>query len=238
MSHKVDIHQAQTDILRELLFQPKAGYAQLQKPTGLSSDHFNFHIKKLIELGFVKKISRGSYTLTPAGKEHANKLDTDNRSIERQPKVAVLLCIKRQTKRGETEFLMHQRTKHPYFGYWGFPTGKVRWGETILQAAARELAEETNLHADLDYIGLYHELVKIKETGEIIEDKIFHLIACTNVSGTLLIDFEGGHNEWKTRAGIEAEPKKYQSYRIEMDMMHGVYENFIEQTVEVTEKDF
>jgi hypothetical protein len=53
MTLEVTIHSTQTSILRELLFHPHAGYAELQKPTGLSSDHFNFHIARLVELGMV-----------------------------------------------------------------------------------------------------------------------------------------------------------------------------------------
>lgn len=67
MSLEVNIHAAQTSILRELLFHPHAGYAKLQKPTGLTSDHFNFHISRLVELGLVEKVSRGLYGLTPRG---------------------------------------------------------------------------------------------------------------------------------------------------------------------------
>ncbi len=33
MSLEVNIHEAQTSILRELLFLPAAGFAELQKPT-------------------------------------------------------------------------------------------------------------------------------------------------------------------------------------------------------------
>ena len=148
MSHEVKIHDAQTSILRELLFHPKANFAKLQKGTGLSSDHFNFHIQKLVELKLVEKVSRGSYALTPRGKEHANKLDTDNNTIERQPKVAVILAVERKNSKGQKEYLFQERLKHPYFGFWGFATGKIRWGETIVQTAERELMEETGLTAD------------------------------------------------------------------------------------------
>ena len=55
MSLEISIHAAQTSILRELLFHPDAGYTELQKPTGLTSDHFNFHIARLMDLGLVKK---------------------------------------------------------------------------------------------------------------------------------------------------------------------------------------
>ncbi len=134
MSHEIAIHHAQTSILRELLFHPNAGYTELQKPTGLSSDHFNFHINRLIELGHVEKLSRGRYSLTPRGKEYANRLDTDNNTVERQPKSAVILALERE-RNGQKEFLFQERLKNPYFGFWGLPSGKIRWGETIIETA-------------------------------------------------------------------------------------------------------
>jgi predicted transcriptional regulator len=112
MSHEVKIHEAQTSILRELLFLPTAGFAELQKPTGLTSDHFTFHINRLVELGFVERAGRGRYRLTTVGKEYANRLDTDNNTIERQPKSAVMLLVERE-RAGKQEFVFQQRLKHP-----------------------------------------------------------------------------------------------------------------------------
>ena len=100
MSLEVNVHDAQVVILRELLFHPSANFAQMQKITGMSSDHFNFHIQKLVALGLVEKTGRGRYGLTPRGKEYANKLDTDQNTIERQPKTAVILAIERQANGG------------------------------------------------------------------------------------------------------------------------------------------
>jgi hypothetical protein len=125
MSLEVKIHQAQTTILRALLFLPAASYADLQKPTGLSSDHFNFHIARLVEIGLVEKVSRGRYYLTSQGKEYANRLDTDNNTIERQPKSAVIIGLTR-VHNGEIEYLFQQRLKNPYYGFWGLPSGKIR----------------------------------------------------------------------------------------------------------------
>jgi len=194
MALDVKIHEAQTAILRELLFHPHAGFAELQKPTGLTSDHFNFHIARLVELGMVEKTARGQYKLTAKGKEYANKLDTDSNTIERQPKVAVCLVI--HDAEGRT--LMQQRLKQPYYGYWGRPTGKIRWGETILQAAARELKEETNLQADLTFRGTQHKMDYNQKTGELLEDKIFFMIQGANPRGDMLTEFEGGRNQWMT----------------------------------------
>jgi 8-oxo-dGTP pyrophosphatase MutT (NUDIX family) len=205
MSTKIDIHPAQTAILRELLFHPTARFNELLKKTDLTSDHFNFHIKKLVELGLVSKTARGEYRLTPRGKEYANKLDTDTNTIERQPKVAVIFAIERDGK-----FVFQQRRKNPFYGFWGMPTGKVRWGEAIAETAAREAAEETGLTAEFDVVGLYHERVELAERpGEFSEDKLLFICRSHEWSGELIKDFEGGHNEWRRIDDILKNEKTY-----------------------------
>lgn len=210
MAHNVEIHQAQTLILRELLFRPDASFTELREPTGLESDHFKFHIAKLVEIGYVAKTVRGRYALTDDGKEHANKLDTDNNSIERQPKSAVLLLVEKDGK-----YIVQERLKHPYFGYFGLPSGKIRWGETIHHAASRELKEETGLSADTEFVGVYHEHAS-SEQGKLLEDKIFFIMKCTNVSGKLIEVFEGGKNAWMTVSETRKLTKRYHSFDFEL----------------------
>ncbi len=236
MSHEVKIHDAQTAILRELLFHPHVNFAKLQTLTGMSSDHFNFHIQKLVDLGLVEKVKRGTYTLTAKGKEHANKLDTDNNTIERQPKVAVILVIER-TKSSKKEYLFQERLKQPYYGFWGCPTGKIRWGETIIQCAERELLEETGLTAEHRICGVYHELVYQQETGDQLEDKLFFVIHCTNSKGKLTELFEGGRNAWMTRKEALAQPKIFTSFDLEIDIVNSK-DNFVEKRVEYTKDLF
>jgi len=236
MSLEVNIHDAQMVILRELLFHPSVGFAKLQNLTGMSSDHFNFHLQKLIELKLVEKVSRGTYTLTPHGKEYANKLDTDNHTVERQPKTAVILVIERKHD-GNREFLFQERRKQPYYGFWGCPTGKIRWGETITQTAERELMEETGLSADCNLAGVYHELVYQEETGEQLEDKIFFVVHCTSIKGDMVESFEGGFNKWMTRAEALQQPKIFTSFDIEIDIVDSD-ETFIERRVQYTKDLF
>lgn len=235
MTLEVSIHAAQTSILRELLFHPSAGFSELQKPTQLTSDHFNFHIKRLLELQMVQKIADGSYALTARGKEYANKLDTDQNTIERQPKVAVMLNISR-TRNKVREYIFQQRTKHPYYGYWGSPTGKIRWGESILDAAARELMEETGLTATHTLAGIYHERTYEKETSEQLEDKIFFVIKCENVQGTLIEQFEGGINRWAT-ADAAMSHKVYSSFATELAIAQGI-ETYREEKHFYTKEEF
>ncbi len=214
MSFEAKIHEVQTKILRELLFLPATNFAELQKASGLDSDHVKFHIKRLVELGYVEK-QQGKYRLSIKGKEYANKLDTDAGVIERQPKVAVMLVLEREHG-GKKEYLLQQRLKHPYFGFWGAPTGKVRWAESLLEAASRELKEETGLSGDFEHRGIYHERVRHGKTGEIVEDKIFHLMFCNQLSGDLVEQYDSGKNAWRTLEEMENEPKKYKSFMKEM----------------------
>ncbi len=236
MSLEVKIHVAQTKILRELLFQPSAGFAELQKPTGLSSDHFNFHIGRLVELELIEKVERGQYALSSRGKEYANKLDTDSNTIERQPKSAVILAIEREY-RGQKQFLFQERLKQPYFGYWGLPSGKIRWGETITETALRESLEETGLSADFRVAGVYHEHVKIENQNDMVEDKIFFVCHGTNPKGTLIREFEGGKNQWMSFEVALKKELRFESFEVEIEILKSKKWLF-EQTVIVPKQKF
>ncbi len=193
--YKADAHVSQMNILRQLLFVPYERFSTLQKATGLTSDHANFHIKQLVEAGLVRHVSKtyGTYELTRKGKEYANRMDTDEQVIEKQPKLSVVLDIRRDDGR----VLQQERIKQPYYGYWGRPTGKIRWGETILDAAARELLEETGLEADLQVMGFYHKL-DYDASGILLEDKYLCLVRGVNPKGSLLPETDGQRNEWLT----------------------------------------
>jgi len=58
--------------------------------------------------------------------------------------VSVVLC--RQAKAGSIEFLLVKRRKEPGKGKWSLPGGSIRVGEPTVQAAARELEEETGIN--------------------------------------------------------------------------------------------
>ena len=210
MSFEPSAHKIQVAILRHLLFTPAAGFAEVQKVTDLTSDHFNFHIKKLQHEGYVAK--QGSqYVLTPKGKEYANRLDTDENEIEKQPKVSIVINLERTNDRGEREFLYQQRLKNPYFGFWGRLGGKMRWGESVIEAAKRELREETGLEAEFTYKLLYHKRDFDTHSGALLEDKIFLCVHANTYSGELTERFEGGYNRWMTPEEFRRQEKRFES---------------------------
>ncbi len=53
-----------------------------------------------------------------------------------------------------------RRGTEPHLGKWTFPGGKVRFGERIREACAREILEETGLHVEVaDVVEVYEALV-------------------------------------------------------------------------------
>ena len=200
-----NLHRIQMLILRELLFKPSSTFTDLNI-SGLSNDHFSYHIRTLVKIDFVLKGDNG-YSLTLRGKEFANRMDTDSNKVERQPKISVLIIPEKKLK-GKTQYLIQTRTKEPYFGYSGFMTGKIRYGEKVFEAATRELEEEMGLEADFEYSYILHEMVYDK-TGKMLEDKFFHVLGAANIRGQLKKETPDGKNSWISGAGFKKMTPKF-----------------------------
>lgn len=195
---ELEIHDFQASILRTLLFNPVARFRDLNK-VGITSDHFTFHINRLLKEGLVAK-ENGGYTLTQEGKEFANRMDTQSLKLEKQGKIAIALHAVRQNN-GVTEYLMHKRLKEPFYGWYGSHSGKVRWGEVPLETAKREFLEETGLTGDFTLKGIvhYHHIYK---DGKLLEDKYFWIYKVENTQGSLFEKVEEGENIWMTEKEI------------------------------------
>ena len=196
-----DLHETQAHILKELLFHPDRKFSELAPP-GVSSDQLAFHVKRLLELNLVNKLG-DRYELTAAGKEFANRFDADapHMRIERQAKLGAIVVAIRMNA-GKQEYLMQQRLKQPYYGFYGFVGGKIRWGETLEEAAAREFAEEAGLAATLIPAGIEHKMDYDKATGELLEDKFFFFFRAEKPHGEFRATFPGGQNAWLTKDEI------------------------------------
>src|SRR3989344_1267779 len=162
-----------------IILTPEARFSDLNV-SRISTDHFTFHVKKLTELKLIEKTEENSYRLTVIGKEFANRfdVDTENVVLERQAKIGVLIgCVRGEGK--DREYLIQQRLKQPYFGYYGFMTGKVKLGETVYETAERELQEEMGLAADLKLVGVRHKMDYDKDR-RLLEDKYFYVFRGEN----------------------------------------------------------
>jgi 8-oxo-dGTP pyrophosphatase MutT (NUDIX family) len=194
------IHPVQLAILKELLFKPSARFTDLNV-AGLTTDHFTFHIHQLVQSGLVAKKGT-AYVLTTEGKEYANRMDTEKLLIEHQAKLSIKPVIIKTIGK-KTLLLAQQRLKQPYYGLWGFPGGKIIWGETLFQAAERELIEETGLTGQMTFKGVQHKLDVTTGDAKLLEDKYFFVIKVENPVGTFTEKSPGCLNRWCTAAEIK-----------------------------------
>ena len=80
--------------------------------------------------------------------------------------------------------ILVQRGKQPSAGMWGFPGGHLELGETALQAAARELLEETGVTAHpLDYLTNIDVILRDTD-GVITQQYLLAAVLCEYQQGT------------------------------------------------------
>lgn len=195
-------HEIQKFILKTLLGSQSVRFSDLL-PENITSDHFNFHIKRLVLAGIVEKEESGNYVLTSEGKEYANRFDIDGSEVvyEKQAKIGVLVILSHEVD-GETKYLIQKRLKQPFYGFHGVPGGKVKHGEMTIDAAKRELLEEAGLEADFKLICIEHRK-DVNEDDVLLEDKYFYIFKAINPVGKLISEFDSGKNTWLTPDEID-----------------------------------
>ncbi|KIC46488.1 NUDIX hydrolase [Ruegeria sp. ANG-S4] len=95
------------------------------------------------------------------------------------PKIGALAVVLH-----ENRVLLVQRSKQPDAGLWGFPGGHVEWGETVREAAARELLEETGVTAQPDVYIDNLDLLKHDAQGRVQTHYLLVGVMCRYQSGT------------------------------------------------------
>jgi 8-oxo-dGTP pyrophosphatase MutT (NUDIX family)/predicted transcriptional regulator len=131
------MHHIQRDILRSLLSAPNLRFKDI-KPAGLESNIFMYHLKTLIKEDLVEKTD-GGYTLTSKGKHFVDRANLESLKVRIQPKTITILAIENT----DGKLVILERLHQPFINHKGFPSGKIHYGESLLQAAERELLEKT-----------------------------------------------------------------------------------------------
>lgn len=79
------------------------------------------------------------------------------------PIVGVSVTIFRD--RSTEEVLLVQRGKEPLQGYWAPPGGRLEWGETITEAARREVREECDIGITVPPHAAFGTIDRISHSG-------------------------------------------------------------------------
>lgn len=192
----IKLHEYQKQILAKLSNTIALRFNDLILE-GLESEHMNYHLKKLVELGLVAK-SGDMYELTNSGKDYSNLMDDEIEIIEKQPKTSVLLHVVRKNSKGQVEHLLSKRLRHPYFGKIGRLTGKVRFGEALQEAALRELYEESGLKANFIVLEQVYHKIRHTDKGEFVQDNIFYRFFIKDTFGEFIQKTRHQENLWLT----------------------------------------
>ncbi len=101
--------------------------------------------------------------------------------------------------------LLAQRGKSPDRGLWGFPGGHVEPGETALEAARRELFEETGVRArPVEYLTNV-DVIRHDAQGQVVVHYLLAAVLCADPLGTPRADDDAQDAAWvpvdQVRAG-------------------------------------
>lgn len=225
-----ELHRLQTKVLRELSRHPTRRFSDMMSVTGLTSDDFKFHLRKLIRLRLVEKTEEGVYELSATGKELANRFDDDQHQPIRQPKLTTVVYLRRETADRKIQYLFQQRLRQPFYGYWGVIGEPVRWGDNILEAAARGLLEQTNLTTDkLEIKGFYRQQDITEATDILLEDKLFIVVAATWKDGEPS-GYPYAQNKWMTPEEAKSQPSIFDSCLAMLEVLESDELQFIDAT--------
>lgn len=192
------MHRLQQHILHQLITNPTRRYADL-KPSDIEGNLFMYHLRCLMKEGIVEKRSDGLYQLTSKGKVYVDRLSLKSFTPRMQPRIVTLMAVRRP----DGKLLMYRRRKQPLINMVGFPYGKIHLGETIKEAAERELREKTGLSAELKHIG--DGYANTFEAGEPISQIMFHLFVGANPAGELRKDSSAGESLWLDESQLHGE---------------------------------
>ena len=116
---------------------------------------------------------------------------------ERPVAAAIALVVKNE------QILLVRRANQPDAGRWGFPGGKIDFGEPILAAAERELLEETGINGQALRVLTAVEALDEDETGGLRQHFILIAVLCRWLSGAPVAADDALEAGWFSLAALK-----------------------------------
>ena len=98
--------------------------------------------------------------------------------------------------------LLVQRAREPGLGLWSIPGGAVELGETIAQAAVREVREECHIEVEPGGVLSTHDLIERDESGSIRYHYVLIDLAASYVGGQLAPGTDAVQARWAFAAEL------------------------------------
>ncbi|NBJ12544.1 NUDIX hydrolase [Microvirga arsenatis] len=99
--------------------------------------------------------------------------------------------------------LLVRRANPPDAGLWGFPGGKIDFGETVKAAAVRELLEETGVLAEAGDVITTLDILEKDASGEMLQHYVLIAVRCRWVSGEPVAGDDALDARWFALADLD-----------------------------------
>jgi len=129
---------------------------------------------------------------------HPVQQDSPSAKLIRRPVPATIAAV---IKDGTV--LLVRRANPPDAGLWGFPGGKIDFGETIEQAAVRELFEETGVRAEAGPVFTAVDALDRDDQGAVRQHYVLIAVLCRWVSGSPVAGDDALDAAWHGLDGLE-----------------------------------
>lgn len=103
----------------------------------------------------------------------------------------------------EGQALLVRRANPPDAGLWGFPGGKIDFGETVAAAAVRELLEETGITGEAQEVITTLDILVPSDEGGIRQHYILIAVRCRWISGSPLAGDDALEARWVPIADLD-----------------------------------
>jgi ADP-ribose pyrophosphatase YjhB (NUDIX family) len=114
------------------------------------------------------------------------------------PLPGVLALVER-----EGSVLLVLRAREPDRGKWGYPGGLIELGETVVEAALRELHEETGLTAKAGAVIDVFDVIDRDDQGRVRYHFVISVVRCTCQSGEAVAGDDAAAIAWIDRDEID-----------------------------------
>lgn len=187
MSRMIE-HHIQRDILLRLMRKKTVRFSEL-KPEGMESNSFMYHLKQLMQVGYVTQLDDKSYSLTPNGLSYIDGLSLTDSLPRKQPKLICIIALRGK----DGQYLFAERLMQPTIGTWMLPSGKQHFGESSQEHVKREALQQFGVDIELHHRGTLD--IRISH-GDVLVSHLVAQVYDGEYEGNLPPDTEKFHYEW------------------------------------------
>jgi ADP-ribose pyrophosphatase YjhB (NUDIX family) len=140
-------------------------FVELCEQAGYPTDLGGYYIRQLVAGGYVSKVDRGVYAISPKGKQQM-AFYYGKQLFAPRPRFAVLLVAKQAGR-----YIVLQRAVQPFLGTTEWLAGVVHMGEPMSEAVARVLKNRLGCKGDFQSVGLFRRTDFFEDA--VFDDKLF-----------------------------------------------------------------